>query len=167
MRPPWSCWTTPTTSSAPLSALCLLALAACGPTAPEGVDQARLDAEISQAIGDPATCVLLAEAPGGKVVYRYNSNTACDRKLPACDVAGERTIAELVKQTAADGQIRALSCNTTTDASRGVAWASGPVPGRAGLAYAAMMEGDRAFPGRMMADRLARAFRDAGLTPAS
>jgi hypothetical protein len=26
-----------------------------------------------------------------------------------------------------------------------------------------MMEGDRAFPGRMMADRLARAFKDAGL----
>jgi hypothetical protein len=25
------------------------------------------------------------------------------------------------------------------------------------------MEGDRAFPGRMMADRLARAFKDAGL----
>lgn len=167
MRQQWSCWTTPITSGAPLSAMLLLALAACGPKAPEGVDQARLDAEVSQAIGDPATCVLIAEAPGGKVVYRYNSHTACDRPLPACDVAGERTLADLVKRTAQDGQARALSCSSTVDASRGVGWAAGPVPGRPGLVYAAMMEGDRAFPGRMMAERLARAFRDAGLTPAT
>jgi hypothetical protein len=31
------------------------------------------------------------------------------------------------------------------------------------LVYAAMMEGDRAFPGRMMNERLADALQDAGL----
>jgi hypothetical protein len=36
------------------------------------------------------------------------------------------------------------------------------IPGK-GLAYAAMMEGSRAFPGLMMADRLANAFRSVGL----
>jgi hypothetical protein len=44
-----------------------------------------------------------------------------------------------------------------------VGWSSGAVPDRPELTYAAMMEGPRAFPGRMMAERLARAFKKAGL----
>jgi hypothetical protein len=140
----------------------VLALSACSPGAPKGVDKTKLDEAISQAIGDPATCVMIADQATGKLVYRYNNHTACARGLPACDSPGERTLDDLVKLTVKDGQARALSCYTQADASRGVGWASGPLPGK-GLVYAAMMEGDRAFPGRMIADRLARAFRTVGL----
>ncbi|THD61239.1 hypothetical protein [Phenylobacterium sp.] len=156
------------------SALVLLALgaAACSPGAPKGVDKDTLDAAVSRAIGDPSSCLLIAEQASGKLVYRYNSHTACARPLPACagtgtgaaagSANGLQTIDQLLKATLKDGQPRALSCNSAADASRGVGWASGPIPGK-GLVYAAMMEGDRAFPGRMMADRLSRAFKDAGL----
>ena len=142
-------------------------LAACSPDAPKGVDKETLDNAISKAIGDPATCLLIAEQGSGKLVYRYNTHIACDRELPACTATGvtgpaTQTPDDLLKATLKDGQTRTLSCSSTQDASRGVGWAAGPIPGK-GLVYAAMMEGDRAFPGRMMADRLARAFKDAGL----
>jgi hypothetical protein len=144
--------------------LAALALAACSPGAPKGVDKDTLDAAVSRAIGDPDSCLLIAEQGSGKLVYRYNTHTACARPLPSCDVAvpATQTIDQLLKATMKDGQPRTLSCSSTTDASRGVGWASGPIPGK-GLVYAAVMEGDRAFPGRMMADRLAGAFKDAGL----
>ncbi len=67
-----------------------------------------------------------------------------------------------MRATVKDGQVRTLSCYTQADASRGVGWASGPLAAK-GLVYAAVMEGDRAFPGRMMADRLASAFKKVGL----
>jgi hypothetical protein len=151
-------------------ALVALGVAACSPGAPKGVDKDTLDAAVSRAIGDPASCLLIAEQASGKLVYRYNSHTACARPLPSCAAAGAaagsanglQTIDQLLKATLKDGQARQLSCNSAADASRGVGWASGPIPGK-GLVYAAMMEGDRAFPGRMMADRLATAFKDAGL----
>lgn len=149
-----------------------LVLAACSPGAPKGVDKATLDAAVSRAIGDPSSCLLIAEQASGKLVYRYNTHTACARALSACagapptygpkGDAGTQTVEQLLKDTLKDGQPRTLSCSSTIDASRGVGWASGPIPGK-GLVYAAMMEGDRAFPGRMMADRLGRAFKDAGL----
>ena len=145
-----------------LCGLAALALASCSPGAPKGVDKGKLDAAISTAIGDPATCVMIAEQATGKIVYRYNSHAACARSLPACDTPGERTIEDLLTGTAKDGKARALSCYTAADASRGVGWASGPLAAK-GLVYAAMMEGDRAFPGRMMAERLARAFAKVGL----
>jgi hypothetical protein len=147
-----------------LLSLSVLALAACSPGAPKGVDKDTLDAAVSRAIGDPDSCLLIAEQVSGKLVYRYNTHTACARPLPACAQTGAstQTIEQLLKDTLKDGQPRTLSCSSTIDASRGVGWASGPIPGK-GLVYAAMMEGDRAFPGRMMADRLARAFKDAGL----
>ena len=141
-----------------------LLLSACAPTAPKGVDKEKLDDAIAGAIGDPSTCLMIAEQGSGKRVYRYNNHGACDRKLPACDRAGTRKLDELLKDTLKDGQPRALSCNTQADASRGVGWASGVIAGKSGpLVYAALMEGDRAFPGRMMAERLARAFEKAGL----
>jgi hypothetical protein len=145
-------------------ALAALVLAACSPGAPKGVDKDTLDEAVSRAIGDPDSCLLIAEQATGKLVYRYNTHTACARPLPACagPTAGTQTIDALLKATVKDGQARTLSCSSTIDASRGVGWASGPIPGK-GLVYAAMMEGDRAFPGRMMADRLSRAFKDAGL----
>jgi hypothetical protein len=142
--------------------LSALALAACSPTAPKGVDKAVLDEAVSRAIGDPTTCVMIAEQGSGRVVYRYNTATTCDRDLPACETPGTRKVADLVKLTAKDGRTRLLSCDSTTDASRGVGWAAAPIPGKP-LVYAAAMEGERAFPGRMMADRLSTAFRKAGL----
>jgi hypothetical protein len=142
--------------------LAALALCACSPGAPKGVDKDQLDAAVSRAIGDPASCLLIAEQASGKLVYRYNTHTACGRSLPSCVGGGQQTVDQLLQATLKDGQARTLSCSTSADASRGVGWAAGPIPGK-GLVYAAMMEGDRAFPGRMMADRLSRSFKDAGL----
>lgn len=138
-----------------------MGVAACSPGAPPGVDRDALDAQVSRAIGDPNSCLLIAKAGSGRVLYRYNSATACAREFPACDRPGTRKLSELLDATAQDRQPRMLSCNTLADASRGVGWASGPIAGSEGLVYAAMMEGDRAFPGRMMADRLEGAFRRA------
>src|SRR5258707_2229823 len=42
-------------------------LAACSPGAPKGVDKDQLDEAVSRAIGDPASCLLIAEVPGGRV----------------------------------------------------------------------------------------------------
>lgn len=137
-----------------------LTLGACAPGAPPGVDRDELDAAISKAIGDPGTCVLIGEAGSGKLLYRYNSATACDRELPACEGPGLTKPGKLLKQTAADGKVRRLSCDTAADGSRGVGWAAGPIAGTE-LVYAAVMEGDRAFPGMMMAQRLEGAFRRA------
>ena len=147
-----------------VTCLAAAALTACAPGAPKGVDKDILDAAISRAIGDPQSCLLIAEQDSGKLVYRYNTHSACDRPLPSCvgPAPTLQTIDDLLKVTRKDGQSRAMSCNSVADASRGVGWASGAIPGK-GLVYAAMMEGDRAFPGRMMADRLSLAFKDAGL----
>ena len=152
------------TAASAILSLAALTLAACSPGAPKGVDKDTLDAAISRAIGDPASCLLIAEQASGKLVYRYNTHTACARALPACNGASNatQTIDQLLKVTEKDGQAHTLSCSSTADASRGVGWAAGPIPGK-GLVYAAMMEGDRAFPGRMMADRLSNAFKAAGL----
>ena len=168
------CWTMATRSrrppeavSAPVRAAALAALlltAACAPGAPEGTDKASLDEAVSRAVGDPNTCVMIAERDGGKLVYRYNTATTCARALPACDGPGTRTLKDLLEQTVADGQARNLSCDTAADGSRGVSWSAGPVPGRP-LVYAAVMEGNRVFPGLMMTDRLSRAWTKAGLSP--
>ena len=160
MRPPWSCWTIATRSRRPLSAAAAagLMLAACSPTAPPGVNRDDLDAAIAKSIGDPATCVMIAKTGTGKVLYRYNSTAVCDRELPACDPPGSTKLGKVLDRTARDGQTRLLSCNTQADASRGVGWAAGPIAGT-DMVYAAVMEGDRAFPGRMMADRLEGVFR--------
>lgn len=146
-------------------AACALLLAACSPGAPPGVSREALDAQVSRAIGDPNSCLLLAEAGSGRVLYRYNSATACDRELPSCEGGGSRKTRALLEAVAKDRQPRKLSCNTLADASRGVGWAAGPVAGTT-YVYAAMMEGDRAFPGVMMADRLEGAFRRAKLSKA-
>ena len=163
---------TPTRSRPPLRSLALLAavsLAACSPGGPPGVDRDELDAQVSKAIGDPASCLLIAKAPSGRLLYRYNSATTCDRELPNCSADGQPTgktkVARLLEATAKDGQPRLLSCNSTADGSRGVGWASGPIQGT-DMVYAAVMEGDRAFPGRMMADRLNGAFRRAKVSKA-
>lgn len=170
MRRPWSCWTTPTRSRRPLEAALgaglALALASCSADAPPGVDKSALDDAVSRAIGDPNSCLLIAKAGSGKRYYQYNTHAACDAKLPACDEPGDTQLGKVLDRVAKDRQPVMLSCNTLADASRGVGWAAGPIQGT-DLVYAAMMEGDRAFPGRMMADRLETAFRRAGVSKAA
>jgi hypothetical protein len=114
-------------------------------------------------VGDPSTCVLVGERRSGRLVYRYNTHMACGRSLPSCEGAAPRTVGDLLKATAADGRPRAASCDSVADGSRSVGWAAGPIDGGP-LVYAAMMEGDRTFPGRVMSDRLAGAFAAAGLS---
>lgn len=152
----------PRASAALALALMALTLSACGPHLPKGVDPDKLSEAISDAIGGPQTCVLIGRQGSGQVVWRYNTHTTCARTLPACDGPGQRTVDDLLKATAKDGQVRTLSCNSAADASRGVGWASGVLPAR-GLVWAAVMEGDRALPGRIMAEEVDGAFKDAGL----
>lgn len=168
MPRPWCFWTTTTRSRRRPEALVAAAalavsLTACAPGAPPGVEKAELDAQVSRAIGDPNTCVLIGEAGSARVLYRYNTATTCAREYPACDAQGLRQLDDLLEATAKDGRPRMLSCDTRPDASRGVAWASGPIAGTT-YVYAAVMEGERAFPGRMIADRLEGAFRRAGVS---
>lgn len=142
-----------------------LALAGCSPKAPEGVDKAQLDDAVSRAIGDPNSCLMIARPATGEVVYRYNSATACGREWPTCEGRGVRKVKDLVELTVRDQARRTLSCDSL-DPARSVGWAAGPVPGRP-LVYAAVMEGERTFPGMMMADRIEGAFRRAGLAAGS
>lgn len=144
-----------------------LALAACDPTAPKGVDQDTLDAAVSRAIGDPNTCVLLLTPGEGKVVYRFGDYSTCARSYPACSAPGELSADELAKAAAA-GDVRAASCDTAGDGSRRVGWASGPAPQSPGtthgpLVYAAVMEGPTVLPGREIKARLEPAMKRAGL----
>ena len=149
---------------APVAALVLSALlTGCAPQAPEGVDKAVLDEAISQAIGDPGTCVLIGKA--GDVVYRYGSHVICGRQLPACDAPGLRTVDQLLGQAPTSGDPKTASCRSNPERTRIVAWAAGPVKGR-DLVYAAVMEGDLVPPGIIIADKLDDAFVEAGLGPA-
>lgn len=142
-------------------ALVALALAGCGSQLPSGVDAEKLDGYVSDAIGDPNTCVLIGRRGSAEIIWRYNTHTTCGRTLPACDRPATQTVGDLLKATARDGQPRMLSCDSSADGSRGVGWASGQIEGH-GLVYAAAMEGQRALPGRIMAEKLEGALQDAG-----
>jgi hypothetical protein len=144
----------------PTLLLSILALAACGPKLPAGVDEARLTDEIGRAIGDPSTCVIVSDAKG-KTVYQFGTHTTCGRALPACDAPGARTVEALSEQAAAGRDFSPISCRSLTP-DRGVAWAAGPIEGRP-LYYAAVMEGSNIPPGLVIRDKLAAAFRRAGL----
>jgi hypothetical protein len=147
-----------------IPSLLALTLCACSPGAPKGVDKTVLDDAVSRAIGDPDSCLLIAEQVSGKLVYRYNTHAVCSRALPSCGgpTPGLQTVDQLLQATRKDGQTRTSSCPSTADRSRGVGWAAASIPGK-GLVYAAAMEGNRALPGRVMTERLSNAFRDAGL----
>lgn len=141
---------------------CAGLLGACSPTAPEGVEKAALDQAVSDAVGDPGTCVLIAK--DGKLVYRYGTHVVCGRKLPACDEPVLQTVGQLLERAPASGKPKTASCRSNADGSRLVAWASGPIEGR-GMVYAAVMEGDLVPPGIVIADKLNAAFARAGLGP--
>lgn len=144
-----------------LSAAAVLSFA-CAPPAPDGLDTTALDREIGQRIGDPSTCVLVAQQASGQIVYRYGLSTACERALPTCQGASTETLQDLLGRLETPAVPIATSCPTTSDGSRSVGWSAGQVDGH-DLVYAAVMEGERALPGRVMADRLAGAFTAAGL----
>lgn len=140
-----------------------LGLAACAPHGPSGAQPSRLDAQIAQAVGDPSTCVLLADAATGRVVYRYGADFNCDRLLPACDAPGLLNARTALTFATRPGG-RLASCASVPDGSRSVGWAEGPAPSKARrLVYSAVMEGQRALPGHEMNARLFDAFQAAGL----
>ena len=140
-----------------------LALGACAPPGPKGAPPSRLDTQIAQAVGDPSTCVLLAVAATGQVVYRYGSDFNCDRMLPACDQPGQLNAHTALAFATRPGG-RLASCASVPDGSRTVGWAAGPAPSKSRpLIYSAVMEGQRALPGHEMNARLFDAFEAAGL----
>ena len=134
---------------------------ASGPAVARG-DSPQLEHFIGDAIGDPSTCVLIADRTTGKVTYQYGQLFNCVRGLPACDRPGYLTARQAL--SLAGGAGRGASCNTAPDGSRTVGWAEGPVGGHSpNLVYSAVMEGQKALPGHEMAARLADAFQFAGL----
>lgn len=137
-----------------------LAVAGCGPKAPAGVDKPVLDAAVSQAVGDPGTCVLIAEAGGGQV-YRFGTHAVCGRKLPACAGQLLQTADDLLDKVAEGREVDTASCASVSPGRR-VAWAAGPIQGSA-LVYAAVMEGPNTPPGLVVDDKLQAAFARAGL----
>src|SRR5579872_1351424 len=141
----------------------LAALAACTPPSGRGLNKTALDNAIGAAIGDPTTCVMLADRVSGQVVYRYGDAIECGRTLPACDRSGTMTVQGALP-FATVGAGRFVSCPSVADGSRTVGWAEARVQsGRRDLVYSAVMEGERALPGHEMAARLTDAFAAAGL----
>jgi len=150
-----------------LAALSLaLVLGACSPGL-KGVDESALQDAVSHAIGDPSTCVLLVDA-GGHTLWRYGTHMTCARDLPTCGRPGDTQTIEDVARRAVKGEELTISCPSSPDGLRSVGWASGKVQSspkakHPPLYFAALMEGERALPGREITARLADAFSDAGL----
>jgi len=128
-----------------------------------GLPSSQLDAQIAAAIGDPTTCVLLADKATGKVLYTYGTDFNCSRGLPACD--SQTTLnAKAALQFATEPNSRFASCASLPDGSRMVGWAEGAVQStKHSLVYSAVMEGQRALPGHEINARLYDAFSKAGL----
>lgn len=137
-------------------------LSACAPALPAGVGKAALDETLSRSVGDPNTCVLVADR-AGRVVHQHGTYVACRQPWPTCLGGGSTESAmHLLQATASKAEPVAASCASNADGSRGVGWAAGPVAGR-DLVYTAVMEGPNTPPGRIIAEKLARAFKAAGL----
>jgi hypothetical protein len=146
-----------------LSAAAILAACTRSPSGPPPAPPNVLDAQISHAVGDPNTCVLLADAATGKIVYRYGDAANCTRQLPACDSPGTMNAHDALKfATTAGGRMQ--SCPSLPDGSRSVGWSEGKVPStKRALVYSAVMEGADALPGHEINARLFDAFQKAGL----
>ena len=151
----------------PLALLAALALAAgCAPSLPKGVDPVALEAAIDDAVGDPNTCVLIGQAQTGRLVWRYGTHGVCGKVWPACNGTEARTVEGLLKTAGREGAEIWASCPSNADRSRTVAWAAGPVPGRADLVFTAVMEGASTPPGIVLGDKLRAALKRGGLSPA-
>jgi hypothetical protein len=150
--------------AAPGALLCALALLACAKPAPGGaLPSGALDSAIGAAIGDPSTCVIIAERASGRRLYQYGQDFNCARPLPACDRPGTLTGRNALALAGAPGG-RDASCPSNAAGTRTVGWSEGAVAsaGR-DLVYSAVMEGERALPGHEMDSRLADALSQAGL----
>lgn len=151
-----------------LAGAAVLAFTGCGPepkgpAGAGGPTYSMLDEAIQHRIGDPATCVLLADRTTGKVVYRYGQLFNCTRTLPACDRPGSMSATDALALASTPGG-RMTSCPSTPDGSRTVGWAEGRANSKSrDLVYSALMEGQTAMPGREIAARLDEAFAKAGL----
>lgn len=139
-----------------------LALAACAKTG-SNLPSDALDLQIGRAIGDPTTCVIIADRSSHKVLYSYGQKFNCLRGMPACDRPGYLN-AQQALSLADTTEGRGASCPSNPDASRMVGWAEGRVnSSKRDLIFSAVMEGDRALPGQEMLARLGDAFSAAGL----
>jgi hypothetical protein len=132
----------------------ILLLAACAPKGPKGVDPDVLAQAVGESVGDPGTCVVLAERDSGKVLWRSAKPIVCARALPSCVGSGRMTVEDLADR-AAKGAALVTGCAD-------VGWASGPTR-RDDVVFAAVMQGERALPGIEIARRLDKAFERAGL----
>jgi hypothetical protein len=122
-----------------------------------------LDRAVATAIGDPDTCLLIADRASGKVLYQYGAPFNCIRGLPACDRPGYMSAKQALPLAATPGG-RKASCPSNPDGSRMVGWAEGKAASQTrDLVYSAMMEGQTALPGHEMNARLYDAFQKAGL----
>ncbi|HEX3918639.1 MAG TPA: hypothetical protein VHW60_14980, partial [Caulobacteraceae bacterium] len=137
-----------------LSATAILAACSRSPSGPPPAPPNVLDAQVAHAIGDPNTCVLLADAATGKIVYRYGDDANCTRQLPACDSPATMNAHDALKfATQAGGRMQ--SCPSVPDGSRSVGWAEGKAPStKRNLIYSAVMEGADALPGHEINARL-------------
>ena len=133
------------------------------PSAVAALPTDALDHAIANAIGDPATCVLVAERGTGKVVYRYGEAFNCVRGVPLCDRPGFMSATQALALAATPGG-RAVSCASNADDTRSVGWSEGRVvSAKRDLIYSALMEGQTALPGHEISARLDAAFAKAGL----
>jgi hypothetical protein len=140
-----------------------LILTACAPA--HRLPSAKLDALIGDYIGDPTTCVLIADKASGKVLYSYGDHFNCVRAMPACDRPGTLSAKQALTLATTSGG-RGASCPSVADGSRSVGWAEGAIAGsQPPLLYSAVMEGQAALPGIEMNTRLAQVFLNTGLTP--
>jgi hypothetical protein len=124
-----------------------------------------LDDALGRAVGDPTTCVLVANRADRKILYRYGEGFNCERGLPACDRPGVLSAEQALSLANATPEGRFASCNSNAAGDRTVGWAAGPVSSahKRDLIYSAVMEGERTLPGREIGARVAEAFRNAGL----
>ena len=76
-----------------------------------------LDHAVAQAIGDPDTCLLIADRGTGRVLYRYGAPFNCIRGLPACDRPGYMSAKQALALATAPGG-RKASCPSNPDGSR-------------------------------------------------
>ncbi len=148
-----------------IAAALALNFAACARTSTQTLMPTEaLEVAIGKSIGDPTTCVLIAERASGKVVYTYGQAFNCLRGLPACDRPGTLSAqGALAFADSLDG--RHASCNSVLDGSRQVGWTEGRVTSRANrdLIYSAVMEGQQTLPGEEMGARLQGVFARVGL----
>jgi hypothetical protein len=130
-----------------------------------GLPSDALDEAIGRSIGDPTTCVLIANRADGKVLYQYGQGFNCERGLPACDRPGTLSARQALALATTGPEGRMTSCNSNAAGDRTVGWAAGRIASAHGrdLIYSAMMEGQRTLPGREMAARLEDEFRVVGL----